>query len=215
MIMTLRIILPLLLVMHTPIAGAQDIRDVFVAMPDSLLPTLTRNDRLDLIDFFDAGLDNTVSDALHGRSHLTMLTPSVLKLQLNDHAEIQMCRPGDTDVICLIHSVEAGGWDSKVKFFGIGWKPLEPAEYITLPTLADFMPLTADTDLQEYKNRVVLVGFPLIRADITDDTTITFSFTSANEADRDFSTKVKPHIRQQVQRKIRKPADEVGGLETR
>lgn len=198
----MRLVLSALFMMHMLQAGAQDIRDLFVSMPDSLLPTLTRNDRLDLIDFIDAGLDNDVANALRGRSRLTKLTPSVLKLKLTEHAELQMCRPKGTDIICLIHSVNAGGWDSIVKFYRPDWTPLRTSDYMSLPTLADFMPKTIDIDPHEYKNMENLAGISLIRADIVDDTTISFRFTSANEADHDYRAKVKPHIKEEVQRKI-------------
>ena len=43
-------------------AGAVEIKDVFAAMPDSVLPTLTRNNRLDMVDFVASGMKAEVSD---------------------------------------------------------------------------------------------------------------------------------------------------------
>jgi len=75
---------------HT-VTAQTSLRDIFIQMPDSLLPTLSRSDRLDLLDFIDANLTNEVPGALRGSARLTMLTPSVLKLRLSPHAEMQMC----------------------------------------------------------------------------------------------------------------------------
>ena len=51
-----RLLFSFLLLLSAAWASAQtDINNVFVYMPDSLLPLLTRNDRLDLLDYHTAG----------------------------------------------------------------------------------------------------------------------------------------------------------------
>ena len=46
-----KIIFSLFLTLSAVSLTAADMKDVFSAMPDSVLPTLTRNNRLDMIDF--------------------------------------------------------------------------------------------------------------------------------------------------------------------
>ena len=59
------------------------IRDAFRQMPDSLLPTLTQNNRLDFLDFYDAGMKAEVKNRLGGTSLMTALTNDSLSLQVS------------------------------------------------------------------------------------------------------------------------------------
>lgn len=63
---------------------------LFKEMPDSLLPYLTKNNRLDMIDFMEAGMKAEVTNRLEGKSLMTMLTADSLSLQLNDMLQVDM-----------------------------------------------------------------------------------------------------------------------------
>ena len=56
-------------------ASAQSIqiRDAFRAMPDSLMPYLSKNNRLDFIDFLDSNMKAEVKNALGGTSEMLSL----------------------------------------------------------------------------------------------------------------------------------------------
>ena len=49
-------------------------RDVFKQMPDSLIPYLSSNNRLDFIDFIDSKMDAEVANSLGGKSRMQKLT---------------------------------------------------------------------------------------------------------------------------------------------
>ena len=66
------------------------IRDVFRQMPDSLLPALTQNNRLDFLDFRDAGMKAEVKNRLGGTSVMTALTDDSLSLQMSPASRIDM-----------------------------------------------------------------------------------------------------------------------------
>ena len=65
-----------LLLCITSVCSAQGLalRDAFRQMPDSVMPTLTQNNRLDCLDFLDAG----------------MLTPDSLSLQVSPALRVDM-----------------------------------------------------------------------------------------------------------------------------
>ena len=65
------------LMMLTIIATMQartPIRQWLVTMPDSVMPLLTNNNRLDFIDFLDSNMDAVVINRLDGRSQMKVLT---------------------------------------------------------------------------------------------------------------------------------------------
>lgn len=62
----------------------------FKEMPDSIFPYLTKNNRLDMIDFMEAGMKAEVTNRLEGKSQMLMLTPEFLQLKMNDILQVDM-----------------------------------------------------------------------------------------------------------------------------
>ena len=71
-------------------AEGVQIRDVFRQMPDSLMPYLTQNNRLDFIDFIDSGMKAEVTNLLDGKSEMTALAPDSLSIRMNSVLRIDM-----------------------------------------------------------------------------------------------------------------------------
>ena len=73
-------------------ASAQDlkIRDVFKQMPDSLMPYLTTNNRLDFIDFIDSDMKAEVANMTGGVSEMTALTDDSLSIRMSDGLRVDM-----------------------------------------------------------------------------------------------------------------------------
>ena len=72
---------------------AQDVtmREVFRQMPDSLLPYLSENNRLDFIDFMDSKMNAEVSNALGGKSWMLKLTDNYAAVLLSEASTMEMC----------------------------------------------------------------------------------------------------------------------------
>lgn len=66
------------------------IRDVFKSMPDSLMPYLTMNNRLDFMDFMDSNMKAEVKNQIGGTSVMTALTNDSLSIQMNDALRVDM-----------------------------------------------------------------------------------------------------------------------------
>ena len=63
---------------------------LFKAMPDSLMPYLSKNNRLDMVDFMEAKMKAEVTNQLDGRSEMTLLTPDSLSIRLSDVLRVDM-----------------------------------------------------------------------------------------------------------------------------
>jgi hypothetical protein len=81
-----------LLIGMTSVCSAQEptLRDVFRQIPDSLMPTLSVNNRLDFIDFLDSNMKATVRNLLGGMSEMTALTDDSLSVRMSDALRIDM-----------------------------------------------------------------------------------------------------------------------------
>ena len=124
----------LLLLSQTGRAEGLKMRDVFKQMPDSLLPYLSENNRLDFIDFIDSKMKAEVRNRLGGISEMTVLTDSTLSIRMSKALQIDifLLRTSESDgaesseVICLIETFgsDSLSLESKVRFYTPAWQLL-------------------------------------------------------------------------------------------
>ena len=120
---------------HTPMRGW------LIAMPDSILPLLTPNNRLDFIDFHDANMEAVVTNRMEGKSRMETLTDDFLHINSTKTTDVTMkLLPVNdtTDVLCMVTTVRASVDDSRIAFFDARWQPVDAAFYIREPSLGDF-----------------------------------------------------------------------------
>lgn len=125
----------LLFVSLTGRAEDLKIQDVFKQMPNSVLPTLSENNRLDMLDFMASNMKAEVTNRLGGKSEMTVLTDSTLTIRVSDAltVELLLLRSEYTDknLLCLIETFgrDSLSLDSQVRFFTPSWERLnEPPQ---------------------------------------------------------------------------------------
>ncbi|MCR4602130.1 MAG: DUF3256 family protein [Prevotella sp.] len=64
--------------------------ELFKTMPDSLLPYLSKNNRLDMLDFMAAGMKAEVVNLLDGKSEMLVLNSDSLSIRLNSIVQLDM-----------------------------------------------------------------------------------------------------------------------------
>lgn len=135
--------LGLWLMAFTSQASAQDlmIRDVFKQMPDSLMPYLSQNNRLDFIDFLDANMKAEVKNRLGGTSEMLGLSSDSLSIRMSSSLRtdlflMPLSAPVDSvsDVVAMVETFLADSihGQSHVSYFTTDWKKLS-----TAPPLSD------------------------------------------------------------------------------
>ena len=116
-------------------ASAQElkIRDVFKQMPDSLMPNLTQNNRLDFIDFIDSDMKAEVTNMMGGVSEMTALTDDSLSIRMSDALRVDMLLfdldvPVDTirQVVVFVETflTDSVYGESVCKTYSIDWQPI-------------------------------------------------------------------------------------------
>ena len=157
-----------LLAIHS--VDAQNMRTLFLEMPDSVVPLLTRNNRADCIDFIEAGMRAEVTNLLDGRSSLQKLTPDYLKMKTTSHSELQMkllpSSGGDT-IICMINTVRAEAADSRIRFYDKEWKELKTTtKFFTAPAIKEFFTVNERSD-----KRLLMADIYLVELILSPDAT--------------------------------------------
>ena len=142
-----------LLVWSLTVSAQSTMREAFQQAPQSLMPYLTENDRLDLIDFLDSGMKAEVTNQLGGKSELLRLTKRFLSLNLSQGLSMKMLlldspEPVDsvTQVICLVRTYGIDCRESTVQFYSMKWRQLLTADYMEALPQETFL---ADLDEQE------------------------------------------------------------------
>lgn len=131
----------LLAVMVQVLSARTPMRQWFMAMPDSVMPLLTKNNRLDFIDFLDCGMDAVVTNRLDGKSQLKRLTEDYLLLHYTSSSDVEMklLSVGDTaQVLCMVTTMKANVHDSRVAFFDEDWRSLPVVDILNEPSLGAF-----------------------------------------------------------------------------
>ena len=130
-----RWLLAIMVAMMIGQASAEElmIRDVFKQMPDSLMPYLSQNNRLDFIDFIDSNMKAEVSNMTGGTSEMTALTGDSLSIRMSEALRVDMMllnldEPVDSirQVIVFVETFLADSiyGESVCKTFTVDWKPV-------------------------------------------------------------------------------------------
>ena len=70
--------------------GDMKIRDVFAAMPDSIIPYLSKNNCLDMIDFAEMNMKAEVTNRFDEQSEMVALSDKYLKIKLASDVVVEM-----------------------------------------------------------------------------------------------------------------------------
>ncbi len=124
-----KIILLLLAMICLDSFAQTTMRDVLKAMPDSMIPYLSANNLLDMIDFSDTNMDA-----------VNKLTDDFVSIRLNESSDIAMRllhvdTPVDSaqKIVCMVSTYGTDIRESTISFYSLKWKPLSVSDYIELP----------------------------------------------------------------------------------
>lgn len=150
-----QLVLTLCLILGATQASAQTLTmaTVLRTMPDSLLPLLTPNDRLDLVDYAQANQTAHVTNRLRGTTTLTTLTDDYACLRLTSMSEARMrlfaTTEGDT-ILCLATTCETADSlaDTALTFYALPTWSSVPISVVRSPKVraSDYCQLTLAPD---------------------------------------------------------------------
>lgn len=145
------LLLFLLLFCVNSFMSAQSMRTLFVQMPDSIMPFLTKNNREDCVDFIDANMLARVTNRLDAKSELLQFTSDYLHLKTSEAGSMQIkMLPVDGDtILCVINTVCAEACDSRIAFYTRNWQPLDGSIYFKKPLIRDFFLAVNTPDSQQ------------------------------------------------------------------
>ena len=179
---------------------AQDIKSLFVALPDSLSPLLTAVNRADFGDFLASGMKAEVKNRFGKESEMTELTDDYLRVELTSASVLEMkLLPMNDSVktVCVVHTYMAPVADSDVSFYTVSWEELPAGRFLTLPDESDFY-LVPQTDAQadSLNNLRAYADMYLLKAELSaSEPVISFVYSTPEYMDEETAGKLKPYLR--------------------
>ena len=118
-------------------AGAQTLREAWVAMPDSLLPYLDKSKRAQLLELNDDRMPAEVDNKLQGTSRLDTLLQNFLQVSASESMVLQMkllpCQSAEgqeaDSVLCMVQTLKGPCPESRVRLFSRSWELLSDTCY--------------------------------------------------------------------------------------
>lgn len=192
-------ILLLILMICTCSLQAQDMKSLFIAMPDSLAPLLTKVNKEDFGDFLASNMKAEVKNRLGKNSEMLKLTADYLDLKMSESSEVQMKLLPVNDsvnVVCVVHTYKGPAADSNIRFYSTQWEELPLSSYLTLPKEDAFYKApVAEADQETYYNLRKQADMYLFVAKLSDkDNTLLYSYTTPDYLDKETAEKQKPFL---------------------
>lgn len=120
---------------------AQDMKTLFVALPDTLSPLLTKVNRQDFGDFLSSNMKAEVKNRFGRNSEMLKLTNDYLLLKTTSVSQVEMkLLPvnDSTKVICVSKTYNGPVPDTYISFYSTAWEKLPTSNYLRLPSMDDF-----------------------------------------------------------------------------
>lgn len=111
------------------------VREMWVQMPDSMVPYLNKNLRQECIDFVDMGISADVQNTFGANTILDTLTADYLHVTLNQSSTLEMKmlpRQGGDSLLCLVRTYMGPERESTIEFYNAAWQRLDmPSPILT------------------------------------------------------------------------------------
>ena len=180
---------------------AQNMKSVFVSMPDSIAPLFTKVNKEDCIDFLDSGMKAVVTNRFGKKSEMKVLSDDYVLVQSTGSSTLEMKLLPLNDsikVVCMVKTVCASACDSEIHFYTSDWnKELAVTDFLVMPDIDMFF-LSSDSAFDDYDLIRKKVDMHLVKASLSkDDASLTFIYTTPDYLNKDDREKLLPYLRKE------------------
>ena len=105
-------------------ASAQSLREVWIEMPDSVLPYLSKSQRIELADYVDMKADPAVLNAFGDSVRIERMTNNYLLVKTSKVTRLEI-KLLDNNTLALVQTWKAPVAESKLSLFNLQWQPKE------------------------------------------------------------------------------------------
>ena len=182
-------------------ATAQNMKSVFVSMPDSIAPLLTQTNKEDCIDFLDSNMKAVVKNRFGNEVEMKALTENYVLMHTSPVGTLEMkLLPlnDSTNVVCMVKTVCASACDSEVHFYASDWsKKLDAKNFLKAP-VADVFFLPNDTLTDEDALIRKKADMHLMKVSLSqEDASLTYIYSTPDYLNKEDREKLLPLLRKE------------------
>ncbi len=104
--------------------SAQSLREVWIEMPDSILPYLSKSQRTELADYVEMKAEPAVLSTFGDSIRIERMTNNYLLLKANEATRLEI-KLLDNNTLALVQTWMAPAAESKLSLFNLQWQPKE------------------------------------------------------------------------------------------
>lgn len=195
----------LLLLFFTVSIASQAIEPVaqlFVSMPDSLLPSIEVNRRKDMIDLKHAGQKAQTATKLGGNAEMALLQDSLLSIDLSSQSKMAMRlyqTHRDDTLIVLINTVYAPAGDSRVRVFNSAWDELPASKYIRPIAKEEFFIFPDSLSKEKRKELIRPIDIYLSTYTFETDGSLKVQQSWSDYLDKESYQQIRPYLKETIE----------------
>ncbi|HIZ05338.1 MAG TPA: DUF3256 family protein [Candidatus Phocaeicola gallistercoris] len=194
-----KIVLTIVVMFSCILGYAQDMRSLFIAIPDSIMPLLTKVNREDFGDFLDSGMKAEVKNRFGNKSEMRKMTSDYVDLQLTSSSNVEMKllpMKDSVKVICVVHTYSGPVADSEISFYDTTWNKLSTNRFIDIPVEDDFYN-TPDVKEQRDSLRQLRLHTDMFLKEARlseDENTLQFIYKTSEYVDKEIAEKLEKYL---------------------
>lgn len=104
--------------------SAQSLREVWIEMPDSILPYLSKSQRTELADYVEMKAEPVVLDVFGDSVRIERMTNNYLLVKASEVTLLEI-KLLDNNTLALVQTWKAPAAESKLSLFDLQWQPKE------------------------------------------------------------------------------------------
>lgn len=163
-------------------AYAQNMREVWINMPDSIVPYLNRSLRTELADYVGMNMKSEVRNLIGDTTRISLLTDNYIKAKLSNASALEI-KLLDASTIAVVKTWFSPEAESELELYDKEWKKLAFEDNLK-PTIEkpDTMSIERFNELQQLGD----IKLRTIQLNPTDNSVLAdYSFLLLNKAEKD------------------------------
>lgn len=123
-----RLLFTFIIVLTALTSNAKSMKELWASIPDSLVPCVDKNHRLEMTDFIGMGLKADVDNIMGGKSVMDTLTANFIQVKLSEASTMQIKRlpvAGSDSILCVVKTWNAPEGESTVAFYNEQWERID------------------------------------------------------------------------------------------
>lgn len=180
---------------------AQDMKSVFINMPDSISSLFTKVNRADFADFLESNMRAQVKNKFGNMSEMKTLTKDYLLLESTSSSTLQMKLLPVNDsvhVVCVVNTINGPAADSEISFYSTDWKELPVDTYFSYPSVDLFFQTGDSIDTEKFEVARSKADMNLMKATLSpENETLSLAYTTIDYLDKESAKELNVFLKEQ------------------